>query len=111
MSVGIVGGVSRVHPVARLGLEILGAKSAGELACVIASVGLAQNFAAVKALSTEGIQNGHMKLHAKNIAVAAGATGHLVDIVADTMYKQSNINFDKARTILHQLQDRTGGST
>jgi hydroxymethylglutaryl-CoA reductase len=111
LSVGIVGGVSRVHPGARLGLEILGAKSAGELACVIASVGLAQNFAAVKALSAEGIQKGHMKLHAKNIAVTAGATGHLVDIVADTMYKQSNINFDNARTILHQLQDRTDGST
>jgi hydroxymethylglutaryl-CoA reductase len=111
LSVGIVGGISRVHPVARLGLEILGAKSAGELACVIASVGLAQNFAAVKALSAEGIQKGHMKLHAKNIAVTAGATGHLVDIVADTMYKQSNINFDNARTILHQLQDRTDGST
>jgi len=111
LSVGIVGGISRVNPVARMGLEIIGAKSAGELACVIASVGLAQNFAAVKALSAEGIQKGHMKLHAKNIAVTAGATGHLVDIVADTMYKQSNINFDNARTILHQLQDRTDGST
>ncbi|HZO10525.1 MAG TPA: hydroxymethylglutaryl-CoA reductase, degradative [Nitrososphaeraceae archaeon] len=111
LSVGIVGGVSRVHPAAKMGLEILGTKSAGELACVIASVGLAQNFAAVKALSAEGIQKGHMKLHAKNIAVTAGATGHLVDIVADTMYRQSNINFDNARTILHQLQDRTDGST
>jgi hydroxymethylglutaryl-CoA reductase len=111
LSVGIVGGISRVHPAAKMGLEIIGAKSAGELACVIASVGLAQNFAAIKALSAEGIQKGHMKLHAKNIAVTAGATGHLVDIVADTMYKQSNINFDNARTILHQLQDRTDGST
>ena len=111
LSVGIVGGVSGVHPAAKMGLEILGTKSAGELACVIASVGLAQNFAAVKALSAEGIQKGHMKLHAKNIAVTAGATGHLVDIVADTMYRQSNINFDNARTILHQLQDRTDGST
>jgi hydroxymethylglutaryl-CoA reductase len=111
LSVGIVGGISRVHPFAKMGLEILGAKSAGELACVIASVGLAQNFAAIKALSAEGIQKGHMKLHAKNIAVAAGATGHIVDIVSETMYRQSNINFDNARTILHELQDRTDSST
>ena len=111
LSVGIVGGVSRIHPVAKMGLEILGAKSAGELACVIASVGLAQNFAAIKALSAEGIQKGHMKLHAKNIAVAAGATGHIVDIVSETMYRQSNINLDNARTILHELQDRTDSST
>jgi hydroxymethylglutaryl-CoA reductase len=111
LSVGIVGGVSRAHPVAKMGLEILGAKSAGELACVMASVGLAQNFAAIKALSAEGIQKGHMKLHAKNIAVAAGATGNLVDIVSETMYRQSNINLDNARTILHELQHRTDSST
>jgi hydroxymethylglutaryl-CoA reductase len=111
LSVGIVGGISTVHPAAKLGLKILGVKSAGELACVIASVGLAQNFAAIRALSTEGIQKGHMKLHAKNIAVAAGATGKLVDIVSETMYKQSNINLDRARAILHELQDRMEGST
>jgi hydroxymethylglutaryl-CoA reductase len=106
LSVGIVGGISTVHPVAKMGLKILGVKSAGELACVIASVGLAQNFAAIRALSTEGIQKGHMKLHAKNIAVAAGATGQLVDIVSEAMYKQSNINLDRAKAILHELEDR-----
>jgi hydroxymethylglutaryl-CoA reductase len=110
LSVGIVGGISSVHPVAKIGLKILGIKSAGELACVIASVGLAQNFAAIRALSTEGIQQGHMKLHAKNIAVAAGATGKLVDIVSETMYKQSNISLDNARAILHKVQNRELGS-
>ncbi|TLX68724.1 MAG: hydroxymethylglutaryl-CoA reductase, degradative [Thaumarchaeota archaeon] len=103
LSVGIVGGISSVHPTAKMGLKILGAKSASELACVIASVGLAQNLAAIRALSTEGIQKGHMKLHAKNIAVAAGATGKLVEIVSETMYKQSNITLDSARTILQGL--------
>jgi hydroxymethylglutaryl-CoA reductase len=104
LSVGIVGGISTVHPVARMGLKILGVKSASELACVIASVGLAQNLAAIRALSTEGIQKGHMKLHAKNIAVAAGATGKLVDIVSETMYKQSKISLDSARRILQDLR-------
>ena len=104
LSVGIVGGISIVHPVARMGLKILGVKSASELACVIASAGLAQNLAAIRALSTEGIQKGHMKLHAKNIAVAAGATGKLVDIVSETMYKQSKISLDSARRILQDLR-------
>lgn len=104
LSVGIVGGISTVHPVARMGLKILGVKSASELACVIASAGLAQNLAAIRALSTEGIQKGHMKLHAKNIAVAAGATGKLVDIVSETMYKQSKISLDSARRILQDLR-------
>jgi hydroxymethylglutaryl-CoA reductase len=111
LSVGVVGGISTVHPVAKMGLKILGVKSASELACVIASVGLAQNFAAIRALATEGIQKGHMKLHAKNIAVAAGATGKLVQIVSDTMYRQSNINLSSARTILHELEDRNPRST
>ena len=105
LSVGIVGGISIVHPVARMGLKILGVKSASELACVIASAGLAQNLAAIRALSTEGIQKGHMKLHAKNIAVAAGATGKLVDIVSETMYKQSKISLDSARRILQDLRN------
>lgn len=106
LSVGIVGGISIVHPVARMGLKILGVKSASELACVVASAGLAQNLAAIRALSTEGIQKGHMKLHAKNIAVAAGATGKLVDIVSETMYKQSKISLDSARRILQDLRHK-----
>ena len=104
LSVGIVGGISTVHPIAKMSLKILGVKSANELACVIASTGLAQNLAAIRALSTEGIQKGHMKLHAKNIAVAAGATGKLVDIVSETMCKQSKISLDNARRILQDLR-------
>jgi hydroxymethylglutaryl-CoA reductase len=111
LSVGIVGGISTVNPVARMGLKILGVKSARELACVIASAGLAQNLAAIKALSTEGIQKGHMKLHAKNIAVAAGATGKLVDIVSETMYKQSKISLDSARRILQDLRHSMDSSS
>lgn len=104
LPVGIVGGISTVHPVAKMGLKILGVKTAGELACVIASAGLAQNLAAIRALSTEGIQKGHMKLHAKNIAVAAGATGKIVDLVSEAMYKESKITLDNARRILHDLK-------
>jgi hydroxymethylglutaryl-CoA reductase len=111
LSVGIVGGISTVHPVAKMGLKILGVKSASELACIVASVGLAQNFAAIRALAREGIQKGHMKLHAKNIAVTAGVTGKLVEIVSDTMYRRSNINLNSARTILHELQNRNPDST
>src|SRR3989344_3582020 len=73
MAVGIIGGATKTHPLAQINLKILGVKSASELAEIIASVGLAQNFAAMKALATEGIQRGHMKLHAKNIAITAGA--------------------------------------
>jgi hydroxymethylglutaryl-CoA reductase len=111
LSVGIVGGISTVHPVAKMALKILGVKSASELACVIASAGLAQNLAAIRALSTEGIQNGHMKLHAKNIAVAAGATGKLVDIVSETMHKQSKISLHSARRILQELHDARDSSS
>jgi hydroxymethylglutaryl-CoA reductase len=111
LSVGIVGGISNVHPVAKMALKILGVKSASELACVIASAGLAQNLAAIRALSTEGIQNGHMKLHAKNIAVAAGATGKLVDIVSKTMHKQSKISLHSARRILQELHDARDSSS
>ena len=111
LSVGIVGGISTVHPMAKMGLKILGVKSASELACIIASVGLAQNLAAIRALSTEGIQKGHMKLHAKNIAVAAGATGKIVDLVSEAMYKQSKISLDSARRILHELGTVKVGSS
>ena len=77
LAVGIVGGASRVHPTAKIALKILGVKTAQELAEVIAAVGLAQNLAALRALATEGIQRGHMQLHARQVAIAAGATGDL----------------------------------
>ncbi len=77
MAVGIVGGATRVHPAARAALKLMGVTSAAELAEIIVSVGLAQNLAALRALATEGIQRGHMSLHARQVAVAAGAQGEL----------------------------------
>ena len=82
MAVGIVGGASKVHPVARTNLEILGVESAQELASVMAAAGLAQNLGALRALATVGIQAGHMKLHVRNMAASAGAVGDEIDEVA-----------------------------
>ncbi len=103
MAVGIVGGATKVHPVARIALKILGVKTATELAEVMGAVGLAQNFAALRALATEGIQKGHMKLHARNIAVMAGATGELVDRVAQIMIEEGKIRFDYAKELIEKL--------
>ena len=82
----------------------LGVKSSQELAGILASVGLAQNFAALRALSTEGIQRGHMKLHAKNIAVTAGASGDLIEKIAGKMVEESKINVTRAKEILEELE-------
>jgi hydroxymethylglutaryl-CoA reductase len=98
--VGTVGGATRVHPTARVALKILGVKSASELAAVIAAVGLAQNLAAIRALATEGIQRGHMGLHARQVALAAGATGEDVTRVAEQMVREGVIRVDRAREIL-----------
>ncbi|MEM2841734.1 MAG: hydroxymethylglutaryl-CoA reductase, degradative [Thermoproteota archaeon] len=103
LAVGIVGGATRSNPLAKVCLKILGVKSACELAEVMASVGLAQNLAALKALATEGIQKGHMKLHARNIAIMAGATGELIDEVAERMIKDRVIRIDRAKEILQSL--------
>ena len=92
LTVGIAGGTTRVHPGAAAALRLIGAQSSGELAGVIASVGLAQNLAALKALSTEGIQRGHMSLHAKQMAVAAGARGEAVDRIASRMIRENRIS-------------------
>jgi hydroxymethylglutaryl-CoA reductase len=100
MAVGLVGGATRTHPLARLAVKVLGAKSAGELAQTIAAVGLAQNFAALKALSTEGIQRGHMELHARNVAVAAGAKGRQIDEIARKMVGERNIRQERAAELL-----------
>ena len=107
MPVGTVGGATRVHPVAKVSLKILGIKSAKELAEIMGSVGLAQNFAALRALSTEGIQRGHMKLHARNLAVMAGATGELINKVAERMIKEGKITFDNAKRILEELLSKS----
>ena len=104
MAIGIVGGAGNIHPKARLCKKILGIKTAKELGEVVASLGLAQNFAAVFALSTVGIQKGHMSLHAKNIAVMAGATKDEIDKVADQMIKEGKIKLDRAKEILEELK-------
>ncbi len=100
VAVGIVGGASSIHPKAKICRKILGIEKADELSEVVASLGLAQNFAAVFALSTVGIQKGHMRLHAKNIAVMAGANGENIDKIADQMIKEEKIKLDYAKKLL-----------
>ena len=85
MAVGIVGGATKVHPAAQAAVKLMGVKTASELAEIIVSVGLAQNMAALRALATEGIQRGHMSLHARQVAIAAGASGELIEKVAAQM--------------------------
>ncbi len=103
MPVGIVGGATKVHPTARMCLDIMGITSADRLARIIAAVGLVQNFSAMKALATEGIQRGHMALHAKNVAIAAGATGNQIDAVAREMIARSSVRAETAEEILAKL--------
>ncbi len=103
LSVGIVGGIANVHPVAKVCTKILGAESAQELACVMAATGLAQNYSAIRALSTEGIQKGHMRLHARNLASAAGATSEQIDEIVQKMIEQKSISLEKAKELLDQI--------
>jgi hydroxymethylglutaryl-CoA reductase len=100
MAVGIVGGATRVHPAAQAAVQLLGVKTANELAQIIVSVGLAQNMAALRALATEGIQRGHMSLHARQVAVAAGATGDQIEKVAAQMITEKVVRIDRAEEIL-----------
>ncbi|MEM3941822.1 MAG: hydroxymethylglutaryl-CoA reductase, degradative [Candidatus Bathyarchaeia archaeon] len=104
MAVGIVGGATRSHPIARICLKILGVKTANELAEVMAAVGLAQNLAALRALAHEGIQRGHMSLHARNIAIAAGATGDLIDLIAEKMVEEGKIRIDVAKELIEKYK-------
>ncbi|KXK54175.1 MAG: hydroxymethylglutaryl-CoA reductase, degradative [Chloroflexi bacterium OLB13] len=104
LAVGIVGGATKVHPLAQVALRILGVESARDLAMVIASVGLAQNFAALRALATDGIQKGHMRLHARQMAIAAGATPDEVEYVADTLRKDGEIRLERAIEIVKALR-------
>jgi hydroxymethylglutaryl-CoA reductase len=106
LAVGLVGGATAVHPTAKANVKLLGVKTAQELAQVIAAVGLAQNFAALRALATEGIQRGHMALHARNIAVTAGATVDEVDEVVRRLLEEEVIRVDKAQEILRELRSR-----
>ena len=100
MSVGTVGGIVNVHPMIKICTKIIGAKSAKELACVIAATGLAQNFSAIRALASEGIQKGHMRLHAKNIVAAAGIKSDKIDEVTKRMIKEGNVSVHRAKEIL-----------
>ncbi len=104
LAVGIVGGATKVHPTAQAALKLLGVSSARELAEIIASVGLAQNLAALRALATEGIQRGHMSLHARQVAVAAGATGPEVEQVAARMVTEKSVRVDRAEAILKAIR-------
>jgi len=100
LAVGTVGGVVSVHPMTKLAIKILGVKTAKELAAVLVAVGLAQNFAAMKALVSEGIQAGHMRLHARNIAMLAGARGNLIKLVAQRIADERNVNVRRAKEII-----------
>ena len=106
LALGLVGGATKVHPMAQLSIKILGVKTSMELARIIASVGLAQNFAALRALSTEGIQKGHMRLHAANIATQAGATKEEIEIVAQKMIELGEVSQTKAEEILKEIREK-----
>lgn len=103
MAVGLVGGATKVHPAARASVKILGVETAVELGHIIASVGLAQNLAAIRALASEGIQKGHMALHARNVAATAGARGDQVDIIAEKLVKEKNVKVERAKELLDEL--------
>jgi hydroxymethylglutaryl-CoA reductase len=103
MAVGLVGGATASNPVAKIAVKILGIKTARELAEVIVSVGLAQNLAALRALAAEGIQRGHMGLHARNVAISVGATGDLIEKVAAQMVAERKVRMDRAKELLEQF--------
>ncbi|MCZ7551456.1 MAG: hydroxymethylglutaryl-CoA reductase, degradative [Anaerolineae bacterium UTCFX2] len=104
MAVGIVGGATRVHPAAQANLKLMGVESAARLAEIIVSVGLAQNLAALRALATEGIQRGHMGLHARQVAIAAGAQGEQIERLAEQMVAEKLVRIDRAQEILKSWQ-------
>ena len=104
MPVGLVGGATKVHPTARAAVRILGIESAPELAEIVVAVGLAQNLAALRALATEGIQRGHMSLHARNVAVTAGATADELPRVVATLIAEGAVRADRAESVLADLR-------
>ena len=106
LALGIVGGTLRVHPGAQLALRVAGVESADELALIAASVGLASNLAALRALATEGIQRGHMSLHARSVAIAVGALGDEVEQVAGLLSARGVITRDAAATALAEVRAR-----
>jgi hydroxymethylglutaryl-CoA reductase len=104
MPVGLVGGATKTHPTARAAVRLLGVETAAELAQVIVAVGLAQNMGAVRALATEGIQRGHMTLHARNVAIAAGASAEEVDAVVQALVAEGKVRQDRAEAVLADLR-------
>jgi hydroxymethylglutaryl-CoA reductase len=103
MALGTVGGTLRVHPAARLSLQLLGVSGAGDLAQIAAAVGLANNLSAVRALATDGIQRGHMALHARSVAVAAGASGGRVEQVAQMIVEARDVTLEAAKRALEVI--------
>ncbi len=108
MAVGIVGGATKVHPAAQAAVKLMGVKTANELAEIIVSVGLAQNMAALRALATEGIQRGHMSLHARQVAIAAGASGELIEKVASQMVAEKVVRIDRAEELVKTYTSTQG---
>jgi hydroxymethylglutaryl-CoA reductase len=106
MAVGIVGGATKVHPVAKIALKILGVTTARELGEMLAAVGLAQNLAALRALTHEGIQRGHMSLHARNVAIMAGASGDLIDLIVEKMVEEHKVRLDRAQELIRQYEEK-----
>lgn len=106
LAVGIVGGATKVHPTARAALKLMGVTSAADLAEIIVSVGLAQNLAALRALATEGIQRGHMSLHARQVAIAAGAQGDMIELLARQLVQEKTVRIDRAEEILKNWIDQ-----
>lgn len=104
MAIGTVGGSIRVHPMTKLALKILDVKDAKELAQVIVAVGLAQNLGALRALVTDGIQKGHMALHSRSVAISAGATGEMVEIIAKKLVESKDIRVSKAKQLLKEYE-------
>ncbi len=106
MAVGIIGGATKVHPTAKVAIKILGVKSANELGEVMAAVGLAQNLGALRALAQEGIQRGHMSLHARNVAITAGASGSLIDMIVERMVEERRVRMDRAKELLEEYRKK-----
>lgn len=106
MAVGIVGGATKSHPTARIAMKILGVQTARELAEIMVSIGLAQNFAALRALTTEGIQQGHMALHARQLAMAAGASGDTLHKVVEIMLREKNIRLERAKELVQEISGK-----
>ncbi|MBO05621.1 MAG: hypothetical protein CMI58_01020 [Parcubacteria group bacterium] len=104
--VGTIGGMTKHHPVARIALKILGVESADELGQILAAVGLASKLAAERALASEGIQHGHMKLHATNIASMAGAQGDEINVVAQTMIEKGKVSLSLAKELLEKERNQ-----